>query len=65
MLGETLEKPLVRLGGGDMSLINHDEVDVVGSKFGQEIVRYVASAERVKVRHDDVGAEQLLSGDFP
>ena len=58
-----LEEPLVRLGGGDMSLIDHDEVDVVGPEFGQEIVRVVASAERVKVRHDDVGAEQLLAGD--
>ena len=61
--GEMLEEPLVRLGGGDMSLIDHDEVDVVGSKLGQEIVGVVASAERVEVRHDDVGAEQLLSGD--
>ena len=57
------EGALVALGGGDVRLVDDDEVDVVRLQLGEQVVEVLAGAERVEVGHQDVGVEQLIAGD--
>jgi len=43
--------------------IYDDEIDIVGKQLSKEIVRIVTGAKRVKIRDDDIGADELISSD--
>ena len=62
---ELPEQPLVGLRGGDVGLVDHDEVDVLRGQLAEQVVGVLAGAQGVEVGHDDVGGQQSLPRDPP
>ena len=46
------KKPLVRLGRGDVGLVDDHDVNVAGRELGQQVVGVITGAEGVEVGDD-------------
>jgi hypothetical protein len=59
---EMAEQTLVRLGRGDVRLVDHDQVHVVWREFSQQVVGVGARPQRVEIGDHHMRPEQFLAG---